>query len=74
MDSERVQDKNLHDAGRAALLRRPRIQGGAAALPCQEDEDFCHAPIQSRASVLTIDTNIIIDGMGVPTGRASIRH
>jgi hypothetical protein len=34
-----VQDKNLHVFGRAVLLRRPRIQGRAAALPCQEGED-----------------------------------
>jgi hypothetical protein len=29
-------DRNLHEFGRAALLRRPRIQGRAAALPYQE--------------------------------------
>jgi hypothetical protein len=34
----------LHFFGSAALLRRPRIQGRAAALPCQEGEDFCPAP------------------------------
>jgi hypothetical protein len=45
---ERVQDKNLHDAGRAALLRRPRIQVRAAALLYQEDEDFCHAPLPNN--------------------------
>jgi hypothetical protein len=39
----RVRDKNPHVFGRAALLRRPRIQGRAAALPYQENEDFCHA-------------------------------
>jgi hypothetical protein len=39
-----VYDKDLHIFGRAALLRRPRIQSRAAALPCQEGEDFCHAP------------------------------
>jgi hypothetical protein len=33
--------KDLHIVGRAALLRRPRIQGRAAALPCQEGKDFC---------------------------------
>ena len=37
-------DKNLHVVGRAALLRRPRIQGRAAALPCQKGEDLCPAP------------------------------
>jgi len=37
-------DKNLHDFGRAALLRRPRVQGRAAALPYHESEDFCPAP------------------------------
>jgi hypothetical protein len=41
-----VQDKNLHVFGRAALLRRPRIQGRAAALPYLEDEDFRPAPGQ----------------------------
>ena len=40
----RAQDKNLHVFGRAALLRRPRIQGRAAALPYQEGEEFCPAP------------------------------
>jgi hypothetical protein len=39
-----TQDKNPHVFGRAALLRRPRIQGRAAALPYQESEDSCHAP------------------------------
>jgi hypothetical protein len=39
-----VHDKNLHVSGRAALLRRPRIQGRAAALPYQESEDFRPAP------------------------------
>jgi hypothetical protein len=34
----------LRITGRAALLRRPRIQGRAAALPYQEGEDFCPAP------------------------------
>jgi hypothetical protein len=40
-----VQDKNFHVVGRAALLRCPRFQGRAAALPHQEGEDFCHAPV-----------------------------
>jgi hypothetical protein len=40
----RVQDKNVHVFGGAALLRRPRVQGRAAALPYQEGEDFCPAP------------------------------
>jgi hypothetical protein len=40
---KRVQDKNLHVIGRAALLRRPRVQGRAAALPCQDGEDLCHS-------------------------------
>jgi hypothetical protein len=39
-----MRDKNLYVFGRAALLRRPRVQGRAAALPYQEGEDFCHAP------------------------------
>jgi hypothetical protein len=39
-----MQDKNLHVAGRAALLRRPSIQGRAAALPCLEGEDVRPAP------------------------------
>ena len=30
--------------GRAALLRGPRIQGRAAALPCRNGEEFCPAP------------------------------
>jgi hypothetical protein len=37
-----AQDKILH--GRAALLRRPRVQGRAAALPYQEGEVFGHTP------------------------------
>ena len=40
----REQDENLHVVGRAALLRRPRIQGRAAALPYQEGEKSCRAP------------------------------
>jgi len=35
----RAQDKVLHVFGRAALLRRPRIQGRAAALPYLEGEE-----------------------------------
>ena len=31
--------------GWAALLRRPRVQGRAAALPHREGEDSCHAPV-----------------------------
>jgi hypothetical protein len=37
-------DKNLHVYGGAALLRRPTIQGRAAALPYLEGEDFRPAP------------------------------
>jgi hypothetical protein len=40
----RVQAKNLHVFGRAALLRRPRVQGRAAALPYQEGKDLRPAP------------------------------
>ena len=40
----RVQDKILRVFGRAALLRRPRIQGRAAALPYREGEEICPAP------------------------------
>jgi hypothetical protein len=40
----RLLDKNLDVAGRAALLRRPRIQGRAAALPYHDGEGFCPAP------------------------------
>jgi hypothetical protein len=32
---EGLTDENLHVFGRAALLRRPRVQGRAAALPYQ---------------------------------------
>jgi len=39
-----VYDKNLDDPGRAALLRRLGIQARAAALPCQEGDESCHAP------------------------------
>jgi len=46
----RAHDKNLHVVGRAALLRRPRVQGRAAALPYQEDEDSCPAPSSSISS------------------------
>jgi len=42
--SMRVQDRFLRLSGRAALLRRPRIQGRAAALPYQQGEEFCRAP------------------------------
>ena len=45
-----MQDKNLHVVGRAALLRRPIVQGRAAALPYQEGVDFCHAPWVGRNS------------------------
>jgi len=40
----RAQDRNLRILGRAALLRRPRIQGRAAALPYREAEEICPAP------------------------------
>ena len=40
----RAQDRILRVFGRAALLRRPRIQGGAAALPYREGEEICPAP------------------------------
>jgi hypothetical protein len=40
----RVRDRNLHVFGGAALLRRPKVQGRAAALPYQEGEDLCYAP------------------------------
>jgi len=36
--------QNSSSLRRAALLRRPGIQGRAAALPYQEGEDFCHGP------------------------------
>jgi hypothetical protein len=39
-----VQDGFLRLSGRAALLRRPRIQGRAAALPYQSGGEFCAAP------------------------------
>jgi hypothetical protein len=39
-----VQDKHLHVAGGAALLRLPRIQGRAAALPYLEGVDFLLRP------------------------------
>ena len=39
-----AQDKNLHIFGRAALPRRPGIQGRAAALPYHDGEDSCPAP------------------------------
>jgi hypothetical protein len=37
----RLQDKILH--GRAALPRRPKTQGGTAALPCLKGDDSCRA-------------------------------
>jgi hypothetical protein len=37
--------ENLHVFGRVALLRGPKIQGRAAALPYQVGDDFVHAPI-----------------------------
>jgi len=37
-------EKNLRIVGKAAPLRRPKIQGRAAALPYREGEDFCPAP------------------------------
>jgi hypothetical protein len=43
-----VQDKDLPVFGRAALLRRPRDQGRAAALPYQKGEDDCLAPNEAR--------------------------
>jgi hypothetical protein len=43
-EMQELHDKNLHLFGRAALPRRPRIQGRAATLPCQQGEDYCHAP------------------------------
>ena len=49
----RLQDKNLHFFGRAALLRRPKLQGRAAALPYQEGEDSCHAPSHATATTTT---------------------
>jgi hypothetical protein len=45
MTRSRAQDKNLLGGG-VTLLRRPGVQGRAAALPHQEREDFCHAPAQ----------------------------
>ena len=44
ISAQRAQDENLRVFGRAALPRRPRIQGRAAALPYQDGEDFCPAP------------------------------
>jgi hypothetical protein len=38
-------DKDLRVFGRAVLLRRSRIQGSAATMPCQKVEDFRHAAI-----------------------------
>jgi hypothetical protein len=50
-----VQDKILRFFGRAALLRRPRIQARAAALPYREGEEIGPAPIavSSRQKKLT---------------------
>ena len=42
-----VQDKILRVFGWAALLRRPRIQGRAAALPYREGEENCLAPFST---------------------------
>jgi hypothetical protein len=47
-------DKNLHVVGRAALVRRPRIQGRAATLPYQEVEDFCPAPLTRMGFLLSV--------------------
>jgi hypothetical protein len=47
-------DKNLHAFGRAALLRRPRVQGRAAALPYQEGGDLCPAPQPMAANILQL--------------------
>jgi hypothetical protein len=43
-EMQKLRDKNLYIFGRAALPRRPRIQGRAAALPYRESEGFCRAP------------------------------
>jgi hypothetical protein len=37
-------EENLHIFGRAALPRRPRIQGRAAALPYHDGKDFWPPP------------------------------
>jgi len=58
---------NLYFFGRAALLRRPNIQGGAAAPPYREGEDSCHAPVNvaARFSILAqLQAQVVIDDAG----------
>jgi hypothetical protein len=44
---KRARDEKFHVFGRAALPRRPGIQGRAATLPYHDGEDACPTPSKS---------------------------
>ena len=44
-------ERNLYILGRAALLRRPKVQSSAATLPCLEGEGSCPVPGKRQGQI-----------------------